>query len=380
MEKKGGVWRILLIIGIVIVAVLLCYFSVVLYFYCTKTNDISSKLSLFNLFSDEQVGEMYQDVSYEIKNGEDDTYYGVNVNENGYLLTVAHNVDENEEFLAFSKNGTVFNGELVFCDDNYNLAVIKLYDLQDSEKVLSLPYVRLSGVSFFNSSYISIGKTSDEEISTATNVDYTYQAISLTTQHDGIDVVDSIYTNAIMFESENDSYGLFDKRGNLVGLTYAYADTSEGREYFAIPVDLFDNTLNKIISLNGERLQNALVNSLHGYDMFEFEQYLSYPISESSSVDQIFFDGAWQIVDENVHSYYASGLDGFYLTENLTYNETVIPKGSMIQSVTYHNFSYQITVRLDLVDLLYQANAGETLTIAYTNMQTGEQTETQILV
>ena len=81
-----------------------------------------------------------------------------------------------------------------------------------------------------------------------------------------------------------------------------------------------------------------------------------------------------------MHSYYASGLDGFYLTENLTYNETVIPKGSMIQSVTYHNFSYQITVRLDLVDLLYQANAGETLTITYTNMQTGEQTETQILV
>ena len=143
---------------------------------------------------------------------------------------------------------------------------------------------------------------------------------------------------------------------------------------------MFDNTLNKIISLNGERLQNALVNSLHGYDMFEFEQYLSYPISESSGVDQIFFDGAWQIVDENVHSYYASGLDGFYLTENLTYNETVIPKGSMIQSVTYNNFSYQITVRLDLVDLLYQANASETLTITYTNMQTGEQTETQILV
>ena len=60
MEKKGGVWKILLIIGIVIFALLLCYFSVVLYFYLTKTNDISSKLSLFNLFSDEQVGEMYQ--------------------------------------------------------------------------------------------------------------------------------------------------------------------------------------------------------------------------------------------------------------------------------------------------------------------------------
>ena len=130
MEKKGGVWKILLIIGIVIFALLLCYFSVVLYFYLTKTNDISSKLSLFNLFSDEQVGEMYQKASYEIKNG--DTYYGVNVNEKGYLLTVAHNVDEDEDFLAYSKNGAVFNGKLVFLDDNYNLAVIKLYDLQDS--------------------------------------------------------------------------------------------------------------------------------------------------------------------------------------------------------------------------------------------------------
>lgn len=89
-------------------------FSVVLYFYCTKTNDISSKLSLFNLFSDEQVGEMYQDVSYEIKNGEDDTYYGVNVNENGYLLTVAHNVDENEEFLAFSKMAQCSTANLCF--------------------------------------------------------------------------------------------------------------------------------------------------------------------------------------------------------------------------------------------------------------------------
>lgn len=378
MEKKGGVWKILLIIGIVIFALLLCYFSVVLYFYLTKTNDISSKLSLFNLFSDEQVGEMYQKASYEIKNG--DTYYGVNVNEKGYLLTIAHNVDEDEDFLAYSKNGAVFNGELVFLDDNYNLAVIKLYDLQDSEKSLSLPYVRLGGLSFLNSSYISLGKTADEEISTAKNVDYTYQAISLTTQHDGIDVVDSIYTNAIMFESENNSYGLFDKRGNLVGLTYAYADTSKGREYFAIPVDLFDNTLNKIVSLNGERLENSLVDNLHGYDMFEFEQYLSYPISVSSSVNQIFYDGVWQVVDENVYSYYASGFDGFYLTNDFFYGETLISEGSMIQSVTYQNISYQITVRLDLVDLLYQANAGDSLTISYQNMQTGEVLKTQILV
>lgn len=380
MEKKGGVWKILLIIGIVLFAILLCYFSIVLYYFCTKGNDISSKLSIFNLFSDEQVGEMYEGVSYEIENGEGDTYYGVNVDENGYLLTVALNVNEEEDFLAYSKNGSMYNGELVFCDYSYNLAVIKLYDLVDSEKVLSLPYVKLGSVSFFNSSYIAIGKNSENNISKATNVDYTYQALSLTTQHDGIDVVDYTYTNAIMYESENSSYGLFDKRGNLVGLTFAYAETTDSTEYFAIPVDLFDNTLNKIISLNGERLDSVLVDSFHGYDMFEFEQLLSYPIASNVSADQIYYDGVWQIVDDNVMSYYSSGLDGFYLTEDVSYNETTIPKGSMLQSVTYHNFSYQITVRLDLIDLLYQANAGETLTITYTNMQTGEQTQTQITV
>ena len=160
MVKRNGVWKIFTIIGILLLAVLLCYFSVALYFYFGKVNDISGKLKVYNLMSDESVGEMYLDASYCLQSG-DKKFYGINVDESGYLVTIASDVADETDFYAYSGRGEVFFGKLVFCDESYNLAIVKLFDIVDSEKELSLPYVSIGDISYstfsLNPSYIVVG-------------------------------------------------------------------------------------------------------------------------------------------------------------------------------------------------------------------------------
>ena len=141
MAKRNGVWKVFSIIGILLIAVLLCYFSVALYFYFGKPNDISSKLKVWNLMSNESVGEMYVDASFDIRevnNSNETGYYGINLDERGYVLTLASNVEEGETYLLYRKNGEIYSGTCVFDEENFNLAIIKI-----NAENLSLPYVKV---------------------------------------------------------------------------------------------------------------------------------------------------------------------------------------------------------------------------------------------
>ena len=107
MAENSGAKRIFVIIGMVLLSIVLCYFSVALYFYFVTPNDITSKLSTWNLMGDNEIGEMYLDATYEVSYGEED-FVGVNVDKNGYVLTCNHNFENyNDEKITIIVAGCI---------------------------------------------------------------------------------------------------------------------------------------------------------------------------------------------------------------------------------------------------------------------------------
>ena len=137
MAKRNGVWKVFSIIGILLIAVLLCYFSVALYFYFGKPNDISSKLKVWNLMSDQSLGEIYLDASYRIA-GDDTTLYGVNIDEEGYVITLASQIDVEDNYILYSYSGKIYGGRVVFCDTYFNHYLKKKYLPKKKNKIQKL--------------------------------------------------------------------------------------------------------------------------------------------------------------------------------------------------------------------------------------------------
>ena len=385
MAKKSGVWKVFSVIGLLLLAVLLCYFSVAMYFYFGKPNDISSKLKVWNLMSNESVGEMYVDASFDIRevnNSNETGYYGINLDERGYVSTLASNVEEGETYLLYRKNGEIYSGTCVFDEENFNLAIIKI-----NAENLSLPFVNVGTMNkpIFNSTYIAVGNPLEENNITNVNevVRYDY-AFNTTYEVDGLDVVDYISENSVYYTidggDETSQWALFDKKGNLIGLTYAKAynvlDLTHPL-YFAISVELIDNVLDKIISLNGEVFKSDFVDSFKGFDMYELECYYNYALDNSSKTKSIYFDGKWFEIPKEVESAYSDGMNGYYLVEDLNYNGTTIASNSLIASVLTNGRSYIIEKRDDLFEIIYSLESGDKITINYTNF-TENQNETKV--
>ena len=386
MAKRSGVGKVFTIIGILLLAILLCYFSIAIYLYFANSNNISSKLKVWNLMSDQSVGELYLDASFSISNGED-SFYGVNVHENGYVLTIASNVEEDETYTLYQKNGKVYRGEVVFLDTDINLALIKLYSFE-TEKTISLPFVAVgdlySSSLTFNSTYIAVGDPLlENNVSTINDLEFYTYAHAKTKLVDGKEVVEYVNTSPYYYSIENYSTtsqgGVFNKKGELLGLVYDYSISpinTNNANYFILDVDVMNFILDDVVSSTS--YENNLVSSVVGFDMYELQCYLDYPLTSSS--DYIYFNGQWMQVPENVINLYYSGVDGVYLTEDFVYNGTTIPANCFITSLNYNLFSYNIYTKADLLYILYSLESGDALTLTYQNLATSEISRTRITV
>ena len=90
--KKKLIWTILFSV----ITIVLCYLFIVVYFYFINPYNISMRLTFWPFVSERQVGEMYNeatvDVAFTYINEETDeeetiSATGVNVNQNGFIIT-----------------------------------------------------------------------------------------------------------------------------------------------------------------------------------------------------------------------------------------------------------------------------------------------------
>ena len=360
MAENNGAKRIFVIIGMVLLSIVLCYFSVALYFYFVTPNDITSKLSTWNLMGDNEIGEMYLDATYEVSYGDED-FVGVNVDKNGYVLTCNHNFESynDEKITLYHNSGGMYSGEIVFSNDVLNLTILKISDYFDESKNLNLPYVKTGDLrsSIFGREYLAIGSPFEEgNITNVSGVDYSSGYV--TTLYDEFEVVDFICLDSISFTVKNyesTSQGaLFDKTGKLVGLTYAYAlneDSVADADYYAVSTAEVSSIVKKV--KNGENLDIDIA----GFDMQELSIYMLYELN-----DQIFYDGSWMTLDDGIMNYYL-GHEGIYLTEDFVLNDSVLSKNNLITSISYNGYSQSVVTRYELYNTLYSLAEGTTFTL-----------------
>ena len=378
MAENNGAKKVFVIIGMVLLGIVLCYFSVALYFYFATPNDIASKLSVWNLMSDNEIGEMYLEATYEVRYGDED-FVGVNVDKEGYVLTCNHNFDgyNNEKIVLYNNSGAMYNGEIIFSNDVLNLAVLKISDYFEESKNLDLPYVKTGDLraSIFGREYLAIGSPFDEgNISKVSNVGY--DSGFVTTVYDEIDVVDYICLDSISFTVKNyesTSQGaLFDKTGRLVGLTYAYM-INEGSvsdaDYYAVSTAGVGSIIKKI--KNDENLE---IN-IEGFDMQELAIYLQYQMNEN----QIFYDGKWLMLDDNLMDYHLKQ-EGVYLNEDFVLNNKTLSKNNLITSISYNGYSESVVTRYELYNTLYSFAEGTSFTLTSIDLTTGTVIKTDFVI
>ena len=361
MTEGNVVKKVFVIIGMVLLGIILCYFSVAVYFYFARPNDITGKLSVFNVLSDDEIGEIYLEASYSVRYGDED-FLGVNVDESGYVVTFSRNFDEydGEEILLYHSSGDVFDGEIVFQNDALNLAILKLYDHFDVTSSLSLPYVKTGDLntSIFSSGYLAVGDPfSENNINKAKSVKYNTGYVTKT--YDEIDVVDFVVPNSISFVVDNyktTSQGaIFDKSGKLVGLSYAYAvndDNINSADYYAVAT--------KNVGVIVERLKdNTLCDfEIRGLDMDEISIRLKYKLNEN----QIFYDDGWLTLSDSVLTKYLSR-DGVLLLEDFAVGDSTLLSNHIITSISYNGYSKNVTTLCDLFNVLYSLEEGTTFSL-----------------
>ncbi len=378
MAENSGVKKVFLGIGIALLSVVLCYFSVALYFYYARPNDITGKLSVWNLMSDEALGDMYLDSIYEIRYNEE-SFVGVNVDASGYVLTCNYNFDgyNGEELLLYSKSGAIYSGDLVFSNDVYNLAIIKIYDYFSAEKTLNLPYVKTGSLSssVFGREYLAIGSIfEDGNVNAVSDVESATGYV--TTLYDERTVVDFICLNSISYyvsNYEETSQGaIFNKSGRLVGMTYAYMvdeDNSQNAYYYAVETSQVGDIIAKLKSGNYYEIEIA------GFDMQELYIYLLYEIN----TNQIYFNGRLLTLDDTL-IYYYNNSTGVYLTEDFSLNGVTLRENNLITSISYNGFSHSVTTRHDLYETLYSLDAGTSFTLTSIDLSTESVIRTQFVI
>lgn len=379
--KRNGVWKIFTIIGALLISILLCYFSIALYFYLSSSNDIAKKLKVWNLMSDQSLGEMYLDASFRVSNGEN-SFYGVNIDESGYVLTLANEIDENETYSLYQKNGKIFEGEVVFIEESFNLAVLKLYDL-NGEKI-NLPFVKIGSLtSSDTSTLVSVGDPLEKNniISINTLIPSIYTD-ELTKFVDGKEIVQYVNKTPYYYRVKNyENYsqgGVFNNKGELLGLCYKQEQNNLLQTIancYLVDVSYIEFVLEDI---KEENVNTTLSSALCGFDMFELQSYLIYPLSSSSNA--IFFNDKWIEVSDEMLTFYYSSVDGVFLVEDFSYNDVTIPKNSFIINVSTSLFTFDIYTTEDLISIFYLVDKGENLTISYQNLEHDEVFSVDMLV
>lgn len=376
MAEKNGVKRTFIIIGMVLLGIVLCYFSVAMYFYYGRPYDISGKLSVWNLMSDSEIGEMYLDATYDVQYGEEERFVGVNVDEGGYVVTCHHKFSNynGETIYLYASSGEVYNGDIVFSSEIYNLVILKVRTLAGDTSV-RLPYVSTGGVtsSFFGTNYLAIGSPSEEgNINTVNTLHSTVGYV--TTTFDQRTVVDFVCTDSVMYTIENyesTSQGaIFDKTGKLIGLTYAYAVDETSADYYAVTLSQVRNIIKKL------KNDEIVKFSIEGFDFEELSVYYDFRLSET----QVFVGGKWVTLSGEVLKFYQNGAQGIYLTEDFTYNSVTLGENNIITSISYNGYSKAISSRKELCDTLYSLDKGTVFTLTSTNLTTNSVVRTQFSI
>ena len=145
-NNKKVIWWSL----IAIVAVILSYMFVVMYFSLINPYDISLRITLWPLYSQSALADIYKDataeISFNVDGSTEETvkFVGVNVRKDGYFLVQSEALQQyTNQTLKLNTSGGMFGGKLLYVEPYYNLAVIKCENLSQKSEI-KLPFVKIA--------------------------------------------------------------------------------------------------------------------------------------------------------------------------------------------------------------------------------------------
>lgn len=176
---------------------------------------------------------------------------GVIVNQQGYLLTNYHVINDAEEVFVTLYDGRTMKATLVGADKETDLAVLKIPAENIQTITLGEPQQALTGdVVLAIGNPFNIGQTVTQGI------------ISATGRHGlGLNVYENFIQTDAAINPGNSGGALIDTEGNLLGINTAILNrNNDGTSIgigFAIPADVAVNIMNDIIT-NGEAIRGWL--------------------------------------------------------------------------------------------------------------------------
>ena len=211
---------------------------------------------------------------------------GVLITENGYILT-NHHVSGNKYSNCYVtlENGDVFNGEVVWADENIDLAIVKInvakmeyLELGDSDTVKLGEDVYAIG----NPIGFEFQRTVTKGIISGIN-----RTIKIENEEELSYMEDLLQTDCTINEG-NSGGALISTSGKLIGINTIKITDVEGMG-FAVPVNIVKPIIEKLIT-NG-KFEEAYLG-IYGYDK-EVIPYLNSSVELESGiyVDQIQLDG-----------------------------------------------------------------------------------------
>lgn len=109
--------------------------------------------------------------------------------------------------------------------------------------------------------------------------------------------------------------------------------------------------------------------------MQELAIYLQYQMNEN----QIFYDGKWLMLDDNLMDYHLKQ-EGVYLNEDFVLNNKTLSKNNLITSISYNGYSESVVTRYDLYNTLYSFAEGTSFTLTSIDLTTGTVIKTDFVI
>lgn len=392
-EKKGSskiIWFILL----AIVTVVLCYLFTVVYFFFISPYNIALKIGFWPFLNEKDIGGFYLDATMQINFKAIDENFenvevsiaGVNVRKDGYVLAPLSEfskLEDGVQISIFTKAGTAYNGEIVYTDENYNLAVLKCKNMDGSNKAIKIPYVNIASKEEYSPSSKIIMTSMNTRARAFTSSHYsgviedTDYFTSVPKEVEGISARDFTVSYGFIISTTNNAPfegGLvFNKKGRFLGFSFGTLlefNLPDG-QYFVQPAYGAKSFLGDVVSMKGQPYQNALVEAVCGFDTSEGTDMIE-TLGSAQGRDTFYFDGTWNAITTEITEFCHNDNKGFYLFKDFNYAENTISAGAILTNVKVDGKLIIIEVRSDLIDALYGAKKGSKIEFSYINANQNE--------
>lgn len=384
MEEKKTNKKLIWTILFAVVSVAVCYLFIVAYFYYISPNNIAAKLTVWPFANEENTSKMYKEAVVDIRFStynqdtfEKDTVNvtGVNIREDGFVLAPYSKikVSDNGEYKILTNSGAVYDGKLLFCQKDLNLAVFKCEKLTENQKI-KIPYVKIAKSNpKIYSSVLAISCMSNAKDFWSGHVvedGWIDCKKTVVDTHYCVDyVIEDCYTAYLKSNSqEMTDCALFDMKGNLLG--FSFESTLEDGNYIVAPVYYSKLFINDVINayFKGETYQNALVDAFGGLDKYEMEcNFEVLNLNNEELRDKIYFDGSFTAVTSGM-KYFNQQVDisGIFMLKNVSYKgQEPLEIGDVLSKISINGSIYNIETKVDLLEILYNLDEGDKVVLIY---------------